>query len=125
MPTVEDDYDTSADPTTVAYELCACDSNETCPLKETEERHLMRLDDYITLAFCRPVTEQYPMQCKGRRAMIRIIGRLGAHHVGHPHMLGFDESIVPCSCANGRYQRDPEIEPWKGGALHAFKYSCG
>lgn len=126
VPTAEDEHDTSADPTTTkSYELCTCEHNETCPLKDIDEKRLMRLDPYIALAFCRPVAEQVPLQCNGHRAINRVIGRVEVDNVGHTFMVGFEDSIVSCSCSSGRYKRDPIVEPWKSGVLHAFKYSCG
>uniref|UniRef100_A0A914WDH1 Uncharacterized protein n=1 Tax=Plectus sambesii TaxID=2011161 RepID=A0A914WDH1_9BILA len=126
VPTVEDEHDTSADPTTSAsYELCSCENNETCPLKDMDESRLMHLDSYIALAFCRPVAEEFLMQCTGGRSIIRVIGRVDADETGRTHMVGFEDSLVFCSCSNGRYHRDPIVEPWKKGVLHAFKYSCG
>lgn len=99
--------------------LCDCNNNDSvgCPL---DDDHRMQLDAFITLALCDRVHVQLPHECKGQRAVLRVIGRLDT---STELMQSVDDTLLFCSCPNDQYYRDTTIESWAHGS-HAFTYRC-
>ncbi|VDK45020.1 unnamed protein product [Anisakis simplex] len=109
-------FDFTADANVTHHEICECASDSNCSF--ANEDHVIQLDPTIELAFCHRTEEIFKIPCRGRRGVIRVIGRI--HETGEA-LTSINESVIFCSCERG-YQRI-RVEPWIND-LYAFIYKC-
>ncbi|KHN73252.1 hypothetical protein Tcan_12019 [Toxocara canis] len=99
------------------HEICECGSDASnCSFIDPD--HVIRLDAMVELTFCRRTEEIFKNPCRGRRGVIRVIGRI---HESGEALTSVDESVMFCKCERG-YQRI-RVEPWMND-LYAFIYKC-
>lgn len=110
-------FDFSASPSISEHNICSCGADVgNCSFADPDR--VIRLDRMVELAFCGRTEEIFKSPCRGRRGIIRVIGRI---HESGEALISIDESVMFCKCERG-YHRI-RVEPWMND-LYAFIYKC-
>ncbi|CEF66488.1 Hypothetical protein SRAE_2000115600 [Strongyloides ratti] len=116
-------YDESVEPLTKFNYDGSSEVNDTpiCRCPETEDTDegyedtcnyddkskVMNIDKSIQLSFCKPIEELYPLECFGRRNVLRVIGEI---HESGETLNSVADSVIFCHCKSETFKRI-DIEP--------------